>query len=143
MNGPKDVEIERADAAAVGALLQLFAEHRELSGYAEAAIADPMGCVFVARVDGNLAGAVVTRPVVSADRSLRGGIDELLVAQQYRGQHVGRKLMNAAEDHWKREPAAIGMQLTVVDGNEAAQSLYASMGYTVVQRRVRMWKNWS
>ncbi len=47
--------------------------------------------------------------------------------------------MELAESHYRTLGAA-GMQLTVREDNESARRLYESMGYAVIQRRLRMRK---
>ena len=139
---PDQVVIAVADRAMVGRVLVLFDEGGELSGYAEAALADPLGRIFVALDGAELVGALITRESVAADRQRRGGIDELLVSERYRARGIGRALMEAAEAYWRQQPQVVGLQLTVLASNTSAMHLYESLGYREVQRRVRMWKDW-
>lgn len=126
----------------VGHVLELFDQENELSGYAEAAMADPLGRILVA-LDGHaIVGALIMREVVASDRSRRGGVDELLVHHDFRDRGVGRTLMAAAEDYWRSVPGITGMQITVRESNEPALHLYSSLGYREVQRRIRMYRDW-
>ncbi len=137
-----ELRIDIAAGDVVRRVLDLFDHEGELSGYAEAALADRLGRIFVA-LDGDvIAGALITREVVTATRDRRGGIDELLVHHEYRDNGIGRLLMAAAEAYWQDVPGVVGMQLTVVASNEPAVHLYESLGYREVQRRVRMYKDW-
>jgi ribosomal protein S18 acetylase RimI-like enzyme len=123
-----------------GAIAEFFARERELSGYAAAALADKDAVIWLALDDGHLVGAVITRPMQSDDDGAQlGGVDELLVAGGRRSGGIGRLLMEAAEAHYRALGCA-GMQLTVREDNEHARRLYESMGYGVVQRRLRMRK---
>jgi ribosomal protein S18 acetylase RimI-like enzyme len=124
------------------AVRALFDAERELSQYADAALSTEGLVAWLALDVERIVGAALTRPMMDADGAARGGVDELLVAASHRGRGIGRRLMELAEAHY-RAAGASGMQLTVRDGNQAAQKLYQSMGYEVVQRRLRMWKDWS
>lgn len=123
------------------AVRELFTSERELSGYADAALSADDFVAWVALDQRRLVGAVLTRAMTDPDGAKRGGVDELLVAAGYRERGIARLLMELAEEHY-RQAGACGMQLTVRDGNAPAQDLYASMGYRVVQRRLRMRKDW-
>jgi len=136
------LRIEVAGQVLAHRVLELFEREAELSGYAEAALADPLGRIFVA-LDGDvIAGALITRAVVTAARERRGGLDELLVHHDFRKRGIGRMLMAAAEAYWRDVPGIVGMQLTVVASNAPAVHLYSSLGYREVQRRIRMYKDW-
>lgn len=97
---------------------------------------------WIAIEAGGIVAAILTRPLPFADGTVRGGVDELLVAPQRRKQGIGRRLMELAEDHY-RSTGATGMSLVVVEDNAPALHLYERLGYTPVQRRVRMAKNFS
>ena len=121
---------------------RLFADAGELSSYASDALDARDLVAWVAQSGGAVVGAILTRPMRSEDGAELGGVDELLVAANHRGRHIGARLMELAEAHYQAT-GADGMQLTVREDNEPARGLYESMGYTVVQRRLRMRKGFA
>ena len=124
------------------ALRQLFADERELSSYADDTLDSQDLVAWVALSGQEVVGAMLTRPMRSEDGTELGGVDELLVATGHRGRGVGARLMELAETHYQAN-GADGMQLTVREDNEPARRLYESMGYAIVQRRLRMRKRFS
>jgi len=132
---------ELGRAGDVEAARALFAAEHELSPYAADALASEHLVGWLAFDDERLVGAVLTRTMIAADGAECGGIDELLVSASHRSQGIGRWLLELAETYY-RDTGAAGMQLTVRDENAAALHLYQSMGYNVVERRLRMWKRW-
>lgn len=53
----------------------------------------------------------------------------MYVPERHRKQGMGRDLVQAALAYAKSRPGVLLMQLTVTDGNRAAQELYASGGF--------------
>lgn len=53
----------------------------------------------------------------------------MVVATPAHGQGLGRRLVQAVLDHARGRPALRLVQLTVTDGNEAAESLYRACGF--------------
>jgi ribosomal protein S18 acetylase RimI-like enzyme len=91
-------------------------------------------------LDGDeLVGWVLTRPIRSEDGARRGGIEDIVVARSHRSRGIGRHLIELAESHYRQRGFA-GMALNVRADNEPARHLYESIGYAVVQHRLRMWK---
>ena len=86
-----------------------------------------------------LVGWILTYPLVSEDGLRRGGVENIVVARSHRRRGIGRRLLELAEAHYGGKGLP-GMQLTVRADNEPARRLYESMGYSVVQHRLRMWK---
>ena len=85
---------------------------------------------FVARAeDGALAGFVW---VAKGQNDSTGQTEALLlnqyVAEAYRGQGLGRRLMETAED-WARRQRLPRISLAVGVGNALGQRLYESLGY--------------
>ncbi len=99
------------------ALRRLFADERELSSYATDTLDAPDLVAWVAFAGKEVAGAILTRPLRAADGTKLGGVDELLVAGQYQGRGIGRRLMELAEAHYLASGAG-GMQLTVAEEND-------------------------
>lgn len=118
-------------------LLRLFESNGEDSTHARAVIAEGQFDLWVAEEDGeNLAGVLLGRRLPWTDNTIVGGVDTLLVAEQYRRKGIGRQLMEAAEA-WYRHRKLDGMELRVDSRNVIARSLYESMGYYVVEEYVR------
>ena len=90
-------------------------------------------------------GAVVGGVLCSEMRvhgKLLGGVENLVVAPTHTGRGIGRKLVAMAEQHY-RQRGLQGMQLTVRADNAPARTLYDSLGYEIVERRVRLWKEFT
>ncbi len=111
----------------------------EPAEHASAALAHEQIEAWLALDDGGVIGWILTYPGKSEDGTERGGVEDLVVARSHRGRGVARRLMELAETHY-RERGLAGMQLTVRANNEPALRLYESLGYTTVQHRLRMWK---
>jgi ribosomal protein S18 acetylase RimI-like enzyme len=135
----RGIHVRRAHEADLSALFALFDQEGELSDYAERTLESAELLAWVAEENGEIIGAILTHLMKTPEREQLGGVDELLVASTHRGRSVARRLMQAAEEQY-RVDGAMGMQLTVSEGNEPAQRLYASMGYASMQRRMRMRK---
>jgi ribosomal protein S18 acetylase RimI-like enzyme len=150
------VVIRKVDAAAnAERLLRLFDENGQPAEHARAVIAEGTADLWLAEDDGRLVGALLGRPMRSSDGERRGGVDNLLVDARHRRRGIGRRLMEAAEAHY-RVQGLHGMQLVVNAENVVARPLYDSMAYHVVKRytrrrldsageevvesRLRMWK---
>jgi ribosomal protein S18 acetylase RimI-like enzyme len=112
----------------------LFEQERDVTEYALEALGRDDLVAWIAESEGRVVGAVLTHLMQPENR---GAVDELLVAQSHRSGGLGRRLMDEAEQHYKTL-GAVGMRLTVREGNTSAERLYDSLGYRVVQRRLRM-----
>jgi len=121
------------------AMRRLFADEHELSSYADDVLDAPDLVAWVALAGQEIVGAILTRPMRTEDGGELGGVDELLVSAHHQGQGIGRRLMELAETHYRAAGAA-GMQLTVNEDNSPARRIYESMGYAIVQHRLRMRK---
>ncbi len=80
--------------------------------------------VFLAEVDGKLAGQVKLITWWNG----YAYIDDLIVNPEFRGQGVGKALMEAAIQ-WSRERRFPGIMLETQDDNVAACKLYESCGF--------------
>lgn len=86
--------------------------------------------VFVACDDQRLVGFTQLYPSFSSVSMKRVWIlNDLFVKEAYRKKGVATLLMNAAE-YFARETRAVRIILSTQVSNTAAQSLYASLGYT-------------
>jgi ribosomal protein S18 acetylase RimI-like enzyme len=57
------------------------------------------------------------------------------VAEAYRGQGIGHKLMAATEE-WARSKGATQMELSVWEFNDRARALYEALGYRTTYRQM-------
>ncbi len=101
------------------------------------------GKVFVAEVDGRLAGFVSVRARV-LKRQLEereyeyAYIADLVVLPQYRGRGLGRALLQRAEDYAVQQGATL-LRIAVLAKNEVARNLYKQFGFE--ERVVELSKN--
>jgi ribosomal protein S18 acetylase RimI-like enzyme len=133
------LQVTRSEPEDLPAVREFFETERELSGYASDALADERLVAWLAWDGDLLVGAILTRAIRSEEGRELGGVDELLVRVTHRSRGIGRRLMGSAEAYY-RAHAFRGMQLTVREDNADARKLYESLGYAVVQRRLRMRK---
>lgn len=64
-------------------------------------------------------------------------IADLVVHPKYRKQHIGRKLMEQAQD-WAVGKGAMQMELAVWEFNRGAIKFYEKLGYTTLRRVMTM-----
>ena len=132
------VAFQLAKSAEEGAaFLALFDEATDEGEHARRVMARGGHDLFLARegdrvVAGALCSEVTTRPRTS-------GVENLVVAPDYTGRGIARRLMEMAEAHY-RAGGCSGMQVSVRADNAPARALYDALGYQAVERRVRMWK---
>jgi GNAT superfamily N-acetyltransferase len=98
------------------------------------------GAWFLADHAGEIVGFVTVRlrlgpfePFqVSEPRAI---VDQLGIAAAWRRRGIGRALMDAAHE-WARQHGVCRVLLNVWEFNEGAQALYASLGYTTINRNM-------
>lgn len=95
---------------------------------------------WVAESRSELVGYVLVRPITSDEGYRLGGIDNLVVDEHWRGQGIGRHLMELAEVHFRAQGLA-ALQLTVRADNQSALNLYRSLGFSIKEARLRMRKS--
>ncbi len=93
--------------------------------------ANPTG-IFVAESRERLVGYITTR--VERDAS-KGRIPNLAVAAEFRGQGLGRRLIEYALDYFRREKLEYALIETMAQ-NEVGQHLYPACGFVEVARQV-------
>jgi len=92
---------------------------------------DPHG-IFIAEVDGQIAGYVTT---FSDQESGIGLIPNLALDAERRGQGIGRKLIEYALDHFRRQNLSHAKIETLAQ-NEVGRHLYPSFGFKEVSRQI-------
>ncbi len=91
------------------------------------------GKVLIAEVDGQIAGYATVLSRVSSDELEDGGIEyglvsDLVVREAFRGQGLGRQLLDAAESYARTRDVK-WLRIGVLAGNQSARDLYTSMGF--------------
>ncbi len=86
--------------------------------------------MFVAREGGRIIGCA-TLCIYEAPSSRKGVIEDVVVAQEFRGRHVGRTLLEHIL-RTARTLAPIELQLTSKPARIAANALYSTLGFTRV-----------
>ena len=92
------------------------------------------GRIFVAEEAGTPIGWAVCyvehhEPFVKEEERPYGYVSELFVDEAFRGRHVGRALLNACEDHFRK----LGLKTVLIaalSANTRALGVYRSTGYT-------------
>ena len=90
--------------------------------------------VFVARDEGRIVGSL-TLVVFSIPTGLRAWIEDVVVDGSARGMGVGEALTNAAIDEARRQHVR-SIDLTTRPSREAANRLYARLGFTLRETNV-------
>ena len=103
-------------------------------------LADPNKMLHVADVDGRVVGLILLVEAVSLDdpiyrprRHLE--VDELAVLEEFRGQGIGRRLMETAEDI-AVDRGIPTIELHVWEANPRAMAFYERLGYRTIRRRL-------
>lgn len=97
-------------------------------------ISSPATVVFVARVDGVIAGSL-TLAVFRIPTGLRAWIEDVVVDGSARGHGVGEALNKAALDE-ARSRGAVTVDLTSRPSREAANRLYQRLGFVARETNV-------
>ena len=103
----------------------------EYASFLSAKLKDPDAAVLVADQNGHVIGYAYAAVEASDYMSLRGPagvLHDVIVEPQYRGRGVGRLLLDAILACLKSRGAP-RVVLSTADGNEAAQRLFATMGF--------------
>lgn len=134
-----------ADASALKALLEaayrgdsarrgwnheadILDDERTAPGEVEALLADPAVTILTARDGAALIGCVA---VTRKDAKSRGGLGYLgmlCVSPDLQSAGLGRRLLDAAEDH-ARAAGIAAMEMTVIDSRDALIAWYERRGY--------------
>jgi len=90
--------------------------------------AAPRGALFVARVDGELAGCCAIRPLDASDYANACEMKRLYVRKAFRGLGLGRRLAEAALAA-AHQCGYASVLLDTLDDMEAARALYEDLGF--------------
>ncbi len=155
------IRVRRAESADYSAACRLYAEADALHARKrpdrfrptdrparsrslfDAHLADPDQVLFVAEMDGAVAGLVrvqaFERPEIADVPALTprryAVVQELVVAQAHQRRGIGTRLMTEAH-RWARDCGLTEIGLTVYDFNQPALQLYSKLGYAPDSRRL-------
>jgi putative acetyltransferase len=90
--------------------------------------AAPRGALFLAKIDGQVAGCCALRPLDSVDYPNAAEMKRLYVRKPFRNFGLGRQLADAAMDA-AREAGYTSVLLDTLDDMEAARELYEELGF--------------
>lgn len=116
---------EYADSLGVDLCFQQFDE--ELASL-PGEYAPPRGALFLASVDGEIAGCCALRPLDTADYPNAAEMKRLYVRKPFRNFGLGRQLAEATLDA-AREAGYASVLLDTLDEMETARALYEELGF--------------
>ena len=90
--------------------------------------AAPRGALFLATVDGQVAGCCALRPIEGTDYPDAAEMKRLYVRDAFRGLGLGRQLVEATLDA-ARQAGYACVLLDTLDDMEAARALYEDLGF--------------
>jgi GNAT superfamily N-acetyltransferase len=91
--------------------------------------ADGAACVLVAECCGTVAGMCSVQALVStAEGGPVGMVEDLIVAEAFRGRGIGRALIQGIEE-WSCSRGLLRLQLLADMSNEAGQGFYCHTGW--------------
>jgi ribosomal protein S18 acetylase RimI-like enzyme len=105
-------------------------------------LTNPHKALLVAECAREIVGLVLVAIRTSPDDPIfrprrYGYIDEIAVAERYRGQGIGQLLMKEAHI-WASEQGASEVELHVWEANQSAIAFYERLGYTAIQRTMKV-----
>ena len=106
-------------------------EERKMSHIDDDAAANPDG-IFVAEVDGEIAGYITTRLNLS---TRIGGIPNLAVLPQFQRRGIGRQLIEKALTYLQVE-GMLYARIETLEQNPVGASFYPAMGFTEIARQI-------
>jgi len=133
-----------ADSSQLASLLGQLgypAERNEVENRLEYWLKDPQSALMVAEVADAIAGVAALHVFPLFERAARRGrLVALVVDDAFRGQGIGRKLVEAAENR-ARSLGSDDMEITSSRERVAAHEFYAALGYDdVCDRAARFMK---
>lgn len=124
----RDLFGEYAQSLAVDLALQgLEEELAQLPGD----YAPPRGCLYLAAVEGSIAGCCALRPLDNCDYPNAAEMKRLFVRKAFRGFGLGRALAEAILEAAQRRGYSCVL-LDTLDDMEAARALYEELGFAEI-----------
>lgn len=93
--------------------------------------APPRGCLYLAEVEGSIAGCCALRPLDNCDYPNAAEMKRLYVRRAFRGFGLGRVLAEATLEAALRRGYGCVL-LDTLDDMEAARALYEELGFTEI-----------
>jgi len=93
--------------------------------------APPRGCLYLAEVNGSIAGCCALRPLDNCDYPNAAEMKRLYVRRAFRGFGLGRVLAEAILDAAQRRGYSC-ILLDTLNDMEAARALYEELGFTEI-----------
>lgn len=93
--------------------------------------APPRGCLYLAEVEGSIAGCCALRPLDNCDYPNAAEMKRLYVRRAFRGFGLGRALAEAALEAAQRRGYS-HVLLDTLDDMEAARALYEELGFAEI-----------
>lgn len=91
----------------------------------------PRGCLYLARVQGSIAGCCALRPLDNCDYPNTAEMKRLYVRKAFRGFGLGRALADAILEAAQRRGYSTVL-LDTLDDMEAARALYEELGFAEI-----------
>lgn len=129
-----DAAVAELTSALERLLPQLSSSAPPSADYVRLMVDDPTSIVFVARLDGQIVGAL-TLVFCRIPTGIKTWIEDVVVDDAARGHGVGDALNRAALDA-ARDRGVKGVSLTSRPSREAANRLYQRIGFTARQTNV-------
>ncbi|QXL85942.1 GNAT family N-acetyltransferase [Comamonas sp. NLF-1-9] len=123
-------ELFREYALSLDVDLSLQGLEEEIAGL-PGEYAPPRGCLYLAEVDGSVAGCCALRPIDDCDYPNAAEMKRLYVRKAFRGFGLGRALAEAIVQEASRQGYATVL-LDTLDDMEAARSLYEELGFVEI-----------
>ena len=106
------------------------------AGHIDADVGRDRDGIFVAESDGEILGYVTTW---TDDGAGIGHMPNLAVRAGHRGQGLGRRLIEHALDHFRRQ-GMTHARIETLENNDVGDHLYTSMGFEEITRQVHFIK---
>ncbi|WP_227357200.1 GNAT family N-acetyltransferase [Haladaptatus salinisoli] len=113
------------------------ADERWLSYFENQLVDSKYGTVVVAEADNELVGVAEARimgnhPIFRLED--HGHINGLYVIESYRGEGIGRALLQTAEEWFTTSPRDVNFyRINAIEGDAKAQEKYSALGFTPVE----------
>lgn len=112
---------------------------KQLAGLQQLLVDSQRACICVARHEEKVVGLCTAQLVISTSQgSYSAWIEDVIVSQQYRGQGIGKALLNHALN-WAKQQGATRAQLVLDSQNTAAIQFYQQVGWRETQLWVRQY----
>lgn len=101
----------------------------EVSAEMVRATVEAHGTRFFAAVAGDCIVGCASLCVFMSPTGLKGSVEDVVVGEAYRGQHLGRRLLEAVIGYARAELRNVDLHLTSRPQRVAANQLYQSLGF--------------